>query len=611
MKWGDDAYEWVGDWSGRRAILSPDRTAIVDETTGDEYSYTDVDRRANRAGRLLDAAGVVDGNRVAYVGRNRIEAFDLFCGTGKTGGVLAPLSYRLAPPELAALLDLIDPELLVIESPFVERLEHGIARAAVDPPVLEIETDEPAGGWDVYREHLPEADDAIDVRRRALADPHLLLHTGGSTGTPKETTITHGSIYWNAFNTITAWGLRPDDVTPMVFPLFHTGGWNVLTLPIFSVGGTIVIDREVDPGRILDQVESHRATILVSVPAVLRAMARHDDWESTDLSSLRFVKSGGGPCRESIVRAWRDRGVDLTQGYGLTEVGPNNFAMPDEFDPAKVASVGKPVLHTDVRVVDDDGEPLGTDEIGELELSGPHAAAGYWHNAEATEGTFGDGSATNAIRSRLDCDGTMADGDGLAGHSDEPAGHYDEPAGHSDEPAGHYDEPAGHSDEPAGHSDRHSSDGVLETDEGYRKSSWVSTGDLASRDADGFYHIEGRKKNMFVSGGENVYPPEVEDVIADHPAVSEVIVIGVPDDRWGTVGKAVVEPTDATLAAVDEEEPPLTIEELAAFMDERLARFKIPDSLAFVDEMPTSGPSKLDREAIEDRFGESTDEEGR
>ena len=101
----------------------------------------------------------------------------------------------------------------------------------------------------------------------------------------------------------------------------------------------------------LEQIERHRGTILVAVPAVLRTMAHHEEWEETDLSSLRFVKSGGGPCRETIVRAWQRRGVDFSQGYGLTEIGPNNFAMPDDYGDEKVASVGKPVFHANARVV--------------------------------------------------------------------------------------------------------------------------------------------------------------------------------------------------------------------------------------------------------------------
>ncbi|MFP9061783.1 AMP-binding protein [Natrialbaceae archaeon A-chndr2] len=553
MNWSDEPYRWVGDWAARRASLSPNRTAVVDATTKTSVTYGDLEDRANQTARLLETHDVTDGDRVAVVSRNRLEVFDLFFATGKTGGVLAPLSYRLAPPELAALLDLVDPNLLVIESPYVERLEHAIARSSVDPAVLEVETDDPAGGWDVYSDERPSDSSPVASRERSLSDPHLLLHTGGSTGTPKETTITHGSIYWNSMNTITAWGLRPDDVTPMVFPTFHTGGWNVLTLPLFHMGATVVIDREVEPARVLEQVETYGATILVAVPAVLRAMATDDDWEATDLSSLRFVKSGGGPCRETIVRAWQRRGVDFSQGYGLTEIGPNNFAMPDDYGDDKVASVGKPVFHADARVVDEDGVELDDGGVGELELTGPHGAREYWRNPEASEETFGERASDS--------------------------------------------------------------------------SPWVSTGDLARIDSDGYFHIEGRKKNMFISGGENVYPPEVEDVITEHDAVAEAIVVGVPDDQWGTVGKAVVElaegygpdvgTTGHTVETADggtgtanmgsaestERQLSLTLEDLEVFLDGKLARFKIPKYLAFVDEMPMSGPSKIDRAAIEDRFG--------
>jgi fatty-acyl-CoA synthase len=581
MNWNPRPYEWVGDWSARRASLSPDRDAIVDATTGERYTYAELDRRGNRTARLLEEYGVetVDGDavgggssddaseagegrdpaagageRVAVVSRNRIEVFDLFFATGKTGGVLAPLSHRLAPRELGELLDLVDPRLLVVEAPFAERVAEALETAAVDPPVLGLPDDtadsgdggEDGGTLDAldagtYEEALPADDSPVESAAVALDDPHLLLHTGGSTGTPKETIVTHGSIAWNSLNTIASWGLRDDDVTPMVFPTFHTGGWNVITIPLLHLGGTLVIDREVEPGRVLEQIEAEEATMLVAVPAVLRMMADHEDWADTDLSTLRFVKSGGGPCRESVIRAWRERdgptpdddGVDLSQGYGLTECGPNNFAMPDDWPGEKVASVGKPALHVDARVVGEDGEELPDGEIGELELAGQHAAKGYWRNPEETEAAFG----------------APGEGDGSGSTAD-------------------------------------------------ATERWVSTGDLARIDADGFFHIEGRKKNMFVSGGENVYPPALEDAIAEHEAVGDVIVIPISDETWGTVGKAVVEPAAGAGAE------PFDLAELEAFLEDRLARFEVPKALAFVEELPTSGPSKIDRQAVEERFGE-------
>jgi len=289
-------------------------------------------------------------------------------------------------------------------------------------------------------------------------------------------------------------------------------------------------------------VSDREASVLVAVPAVLRMMVEHDRWADTDLSTLRFVKSGGGPCRETVMEAWWDRGVDLSQGYGLTECGPNNFAMPDDWPREKADTVGVPNPHVDVRIVDDDGTECETDEIGELQLRSPHAADRYWRAPEETAATFG---------SRATEDG---DADGSTG-------------------------------------------------------GWLSTGDLARVDEDGYVSIEGRKKNMYVSGGENVYPAEVEDAIADHPAVAEVVVIPVPDDTWGQVGKAVVELSETGASEAEEsrgetDEEPLTLAELTAFLEDRLADFKHPKHLAFVEAMPTSGPSKIDRDAVVAEFRE-------
>jgi len=289
---------WVGDWSGKRARLTPDRVGLVDATTGREFTYAELDRRATRCAAMLDEYGVtgrpgdVDtggpphsapavegpgeyenapdsggssdgsvresrtGGRVAVVSRNRPEVVDLFFATGKTGGVLAPLSHRLATPELAELLAIVDPALVVVEEPFSDDVASAFDHEAFDaddgsPPVLSLPVDG-EHTWEAYNDALDHAVEEYEGPTVAPADTHLFLHTGGSTGTPKETVISHEAVVWNSLNTITAWGLRDDDVTPMVFPTFHTGGWNVITLPLFHMGGEVVIAREFEPGQILD-----------------------------------------------------------------------------------------------------------------------------------------------------------------------------------------------------------------------------------------------------------------------------------------------------------------------------------------------------------------------
>ncbi|MFC6952578.1 AMP-binding protein [Halorubellus litoreus] len=532
---GSRPYDWVGDWSARRRSLSPDAVGLRDATTGEAFSYRELDERANATARLLAEHGVSKaspaaepapgpdqvgdaavGGRVAVVSRNRPELVDLFFATGKTGGVLAPLSHRLAERELAELLDDVAPSLVVVEGAFDDDVAGALAHDACgyDGPVLGLGESR----FDAFADAVPDDRSPFDGPDLGMDDAHMFLHTGGSTGTPKETVLTHGGIAWNSFNTITMWGLRPEDATPMVFPMFHTGGWNVLTLPLFHLGAEVVIAREFDAEQVLEIVDEDDATLLVAVPAVLRMMTEAEGWESADLSTLRFAKSGGGPCRQSVMEEWWSRGVDLSQGYGLTECGPNNFAMPEGWAREKADSVGVPGMHVDARVVDDDGEECEQGAVGELELASPHAADRYWRAPEESAATFG-----------------AREGDDHA---------------------------------------------------------YVSTGDLARVDDDGYVHIEGRKKEMFVSGGENVYPAEVEDVLSQHAKVDDVVVIPVPDDTWGEVGKAVVVGDETLdLAAVE------------AFCDGKLARFKIPKHLAFVDEMPTSGPSKIDRGAVEERFG--------
>jgi len=123
---------------------------------------------------------------------------------------------------------------------------------------------------------------------------------------------------------------------------------------------------------------------------------------------------------------------------------------------------------------------------------------------------------------------------------------------------------------------------------------WLHTGDLAARDAEGYTTIVGRLKDMIISGGENVYPAEIESVMYRHPAIKEAALIGVPDARWGEVGRAivVVEPGTA-----------LTAEALLAFLRERLAGFKVPKSVVFADALPKTGAGKIDKKALAEQYG--------
>jgi fatty-acyl-CoA synthase len=280
-------------------------------------------------------------------------------------------------------------------------------------------------------------------------DPWAICYTGGTTGFPKGALLTHRSITANSMNTVVSWGLTADDVAILQMPLFHTGGFNVFTAPLVHVGGTSIVCRSFDLDQTFDLIRDGRVTLLVGVPTMYVLMQQHPRWQEADFSRVRICGSGGASCPEPVIKRFRERGVELFTGYGLTEAGPNNFWMPPEERRGKPGAVGYPLFHVDIRIEGRDGSECGPDEVGELVIRGPHVCAGYWNRPEESSAAI-------------------------------------------------------------------STDG------------WLRTGDLARRDADGCHWIVGREKDMIKSGGENVYPAEVESSV--RAPGSGGAEIGIADD---------------------------------------------------------------------------------
>lgn len=476
-----------------RARHFPDRTAIIDYTDDVHLSYGELDQRADAAASQLVSMGVTSGDSVCAIARNRIEYFSLLWGTRRIDATLAPISFRLTAGTIGTLTDRIDPQVVLVESQFEELTTD------IEAPVDSIE------GIDQRN-----ADVGSSTKQSHHDVPAMYLHTGGTTGLPKVVEISEHQLEWNAVTEVAAWGLGKGEVCPVLLPLFHTGGWNLLTLPTLYVGGRIVIQREFDPGETLELIESQQATRLFGVAAIFQALADHDWFDETDLSSLDWCMSGGGPTPTTVMERFRDRGVPFTQGYGLTEGGPNNLYFdPDRPNTDKSnESVGRPFPDCEARIVDNDGDKVDPNTIGELEVSGPVAADAY-----------------------------------------------------------------------------------LETEDGTFEGEWVSTGDLARMDEAGDITIEGRVDNMFVSGGENVYPEEIEGVLEQFEGVARAGVIPTEHERWGQVPAAVIQPTDGG-------EP--TPDDLEDFAREHLPGYAVPTSITIVDTLPLSGPGKLDRESLEE-----------
>jgi fatty-acyl-CoA synthase len=461
----------LGRWIRDRKRTTPQRVAI--DFLGRAITYAELDDASEQLASSFLERGLRRGDRVATLTGNSPEHVAVFFACAKAGLILTPLSWRLAAPELAYQLEDAEPALFLVEDghlPLAEATGHAFEPLA--PP----------------RDSVAHSR-AVEVQDD---DPLLLVYTSGTTGRSKGALLTHANCFWTNLSFDLATGVSGDDVVLQVLPQFHCGGWNVQVLLGLWKGATIVLERSFDPGRCLALIEEKRITTMMGVPANYLFLSQDSAFESADLSSLRRAVVGGAPMPEALLALWHERGVEVVQGYGLTEAAPNVLCLPPEEAVRKAGWAGKPYPHVDARLSDED----------ELQVRGPNVFAGYWRNPEATAAALQDG--------------------------------------------------------------------------------WLRTGDIAERDEEGFYRIKGRLKDMYISGGENVYPAEVEAVLHEHPAVADAAVVGVPDERWGESGVAFV----VAGGGVSEEE-------LVEFLRERLARFKVPKAVRFVDVLPRSGMNKV------------------
>jgi len=484
------------------ARLQPQRTALVDRRRDARITYAELDAASERWAHVLRASDISRGDRVATLCGNRAELVALFGACLRTGAVLVPLNWRLAAPELARVLADAAPRLVVGEPRFRAAAENAERSAGVELRWLCLDDDAPR--------RLARVPDGASVHHvRAEPDaPTMLLYTSGSTGRPKGAILPHRQLLYNAVATTAAWELSARDVAPVATPFFHTGGWHVFTTPLLYVGGTVVLFEQFEPGDFLAGLAEEQCTVAFSVPTAIAMLTEHAGW-GRPLPALRYLISGGAPCPATIAARVRAAGIAFREGFGLTECGPNCFAISDAQTVARPGSVGWPVPFLEMRL-DVNGREARVDEAGELLLRGPQLFGGYWNDATRTAEV-------------LDAEG------------------------------------------------------------------WLHTGDLACRDADGAYRICGREKDMFISGGENVFPGEVEAALAECAGVREVVVIGVPHAKWGEVGRAfVVVREDSTLGGT----------ELIAHARRRLAGYKVPRSVVVLAELPRLGSGKVDRRAL-------------
>ncbi len=495
-------FDWIAHHAGRR----PNQLAIHDLHGGRKFSYADLDRRIDRLAGALAARGIGRGDRVALLAQNGPEYFELQFACGRLGAIMLPLNWRLAVPELRYILGDSTPSLLIHDAGFAA------AAAQLAGDRLEIDPERPDSDYERALADAPPPPTAAALTHDDIA---MVMYTSGTTGHPKGAIITHGMTFWNCVNLGIPALITPRTVQLVVLPLFHTGGLNCYANPVLHAGGSLLIMRTFDPGAALDAISDPALGIthFFAVPAPYQFMMQHPSFQGADLSRLQVAGVGGAPCALSILQTWQARGVPLVQGWGMTETSPAGTMLDAADAIRKVGSAGKALMHTAIRIVDDENRDVAPGAIGELLIKGPNITPGYWNNPEATRRSFTDG--------------------------------------------------------------------------------WLHTGDAAREDEEGFVYIVDRWKDMYISGGENVYPAEVENVLFEIPGVADAAIIGVPNERWGEVGLAVI---------VRKPDQPVAEADVIRHCLGKLAKFKVPQSVAFVDALPRNATGKVLKRDLRVRF---------
>ena len=505
---------YIGDYLARRELYSPDKLGFIDAGKSPEWrlTYRNANQRANKLANWLQSQGVSKGDRVAILAKDGYEHLDVFFACSKLGAIHTALNWRLHWQELLEIFKNTTPKILIFSDDFLE----SVIQLTSEYPLATLHLDGDGTPVSLHFESTLQAasDSAVTCETLEAEDTAALIFTGGTTGLPKAAEVSHRMIAWNTLNTVIH-DITHNDVYLNVFPMFHTGGLFVYTLPQVIFGGTTIFVHEFNPEQVLDLLEREKVTVFAAVPTMYQILTQADNWEQADLSALRFCTSGGAPLPVPLVEKYTaEKGIRFKQGFGMTEFGPGIFALAPEDAIRKAGSIGRPNFFVDAQVVGDGGRFLGPIEAGELVLKGPSYCSGYFNDPEATA-------------------------------------------------------------------------------EFIDKKGYFHTGDVAQYDEEGYFFIVDRKKDMFISGGENVYPAEIEKALYQHPAVHMCAVIGLPDPKWGEVGKACVVLKPGASA---------TEEELIRFMADRLAKYKVPKSVTFMKALPISAAGKILKRELRDQF---------
>lgn len=506
----------------RNARLYPEKVAVIDEDI--KLSFLQLNKRINRLANAILELGLNKGDKVAVLNHNCYQYIELYFACAKSGTPMVPLNYRLSGRELVYIINDSESKIIFAGSNYLPVLEEIKDELTNINHIICIDDD--VNGIKNYEKVLQAASDLEPDVNIEEEDIVIVGYTGGTTGLPKGVLTTHKNIISSCFHLVVEVGHNFDSIYLNVPPLFHAG--DAMGMFAFSlVGATNVVMNSFSPEEILKNIQNHKVTHPLLVPAMILFLLQYPDVNKFDLSSLKVALYGTAPMPvEPLKKAMSLLKCGFLQVYGSTEtfvpisiLKPRDHVLEGNVEDFKrMTSAGRETIGVQVKIVNDQGNEVALGEVGEIIVKGNNVMKGYWKQPELTEIALKDG--------------------------------------------------------------------------------WYYTGDMGKMDDLNYIYIVDRKKDMIISGGENIYPKEIEDVLFKHPAVADVAVIGLPDEIWGEIIKAFI---------IKNQKVQVSEAELINYCKNNLASYKKPKTIEFVDQLPRSAAGKVLKNILREKYWEGHD----
>jgi len=478
------------NWLNARITASPNALAYPSHTFADMYQYA-----RHIEAQLIDTFGDLDGKHIVILMPNQIHSVATIYALIHSRAVLVPINTRLTADEVAYQLQNADCVGIIYDEHYADLI------ADSDLPKIAINgLPELTTHYANISNHAGNPDDILAI-----------IHTSGTSGKPKGATLTYNNIFMSAVASAYRIGTQSDDNWLCILPLYHVGGLSIV-LRSLLYGTQVTLLERFDVDTVNDMLTNQPITLVSLVPTMLYRLLekRTQTWQT------RLVLLGGAAPSQELVEQCIAENIPIATTYGLSEASSQVATALNDTVTQKPNSVGKPLIFTSVRIADENGDDVPTDEYGEVVVSGQTVMQGYYGNDEATQRTIKNGE--------------------------------------------------------------------------------LYTGDIGYLDADGDLHLVQRRSDLIVTGGENVYPAEVEAVLRQHTSVKSIAVVGISHPEWGQqVACAIVLINDVTIST----------DEIQTFAREHLAGYKIPRQILFVDALPQTASGKIERKRVRALFGDT------